>query len=1306
MSRTSRHRLLAGVGAAIALAGLPLLALADAEIFARGWTHDQFGRLVFDRAARLTTGAEIRDRKLIITFSEPISVKLSDALDHLKTYIDGPLSAQGRRLQLELTQPVTLHRWVEEGKLVLDLRPAASWAAAGPETLQTGASPQAGEPPKTEAQKAEAPKPEAPETEAANGEVSNTEAPKTEAATVDEPALPRIIKPGTGTTQSAPAAGAAASPPKIIARHGDHGTFLRVAIDWPSRIAYRVHREGDRIDVAFTAPASIDLTRARRSLPRELAQIAAVNDGVAHIYLTLTPGASLRDFRLGRTVVLDIMRPLKLTAPAPELRLPEKNTQSQQAAATPTIPAAPEPAPETPKTPSTLAEAPAPQPPQQQPPQQQLPQQQPLATAPAPAPLADAPKAEPTQEFALRSLPAMPEAAPAPEPAPPADQPAQQAEQAADEAAQPAPPPMPAVEEPALPPRAPVDVQVRVAPTENGTKIMFAWPEPVAAAAFRRNGAMWLAFDMPSNDVKELFEDARVAKLGKPSRLDVPDVTIIRIAEASPLGVSLTASGKSWIVDLTQGGKVAPLQTIEQRRESLADGASSLLLRTNGPGRVASVTDPAGGSLHIVPVRPTGLGIAEQASWPEFQLLPSYQGVVIASLDDAITVDSLPQGVVITTTPQGELQPIAEAAGEDAQVAALDQQPQPEDTAQPKPPAPAEGQPILASVPGLFDLPTWRRGGAATFMADQRTLQGAVTDADEAEKAAARMALGEFYFAHGLVEEAESALSEIGREGRSELDQRRLALLMGAIQALDGQLEKARATLSEKSLAGVAETNLFLGMAAAGEEKWEEAAKHFTDALPDIADYPKPIRETIYLAAGTALSNAGNPIAAQRFADALRTDQPDRNARDRLAYLDGRIKLRAGERDEALALWAGLANSPLEDIKAHSQFDLVEERLKGGDLAPADAIAPLEALRFVNRGGDFEFNLLRKLGTLYLEQNQPREGLVALRDAAANFPDRPEAKEVGEQMSAAFRALYLENGADRLSPLTAVALYDEFRELTPAGAEGDRMMSLMADRLVEVDLLSRAAELLEGLVQKRLTGLDKLHAGTRLAAIRMLDRKPDLALKALKESEIDELVPPDMAAERKRLMARATFDIGDILGGLRMLDGDDSLEAKWLRADMQWRTREWPAAAAALGDLIAGEEQAMADERAAFEAAMDPTKNPAAAIRSEEAGAELEAKQEQHFKERIAPLLLNRAVALSLASDRRGLKALANRYGERMEGTDQAKAFAMLTAADNGLVESVSAEMAGVDRIDAFLTAYRERLKKTSLSDESSAGGS
>src|SRR5688572_19326042 len=333
MSRTIRQRLLAGVGAAIALASLPLLALADTEINARGWSHDRYGRLVFDRAARLTTSAEIKGRKLVITFSEPVSVKLTSALDNLKSYVAGPLSAQGRRIELDLARPATLDRWEEEGKLVLDLRPAAAWpaepATAKPANeLQTGAGTADSTAPKTEAPKVQAPtieppKAEAPKTDAPKADAPKAEAPKAEPPTITaapkaeapkitaapKPEEPRIIKPGAKGTP-----GATTTPGKVVARHGDHGTFVRVAIDWPSTIGYRVSREGERIEVAFTRPGAIDLKRARADLPKDLLQIEAVDGEVARIYLTLAPGARLRDFRLGRTVVLDIMRPIQQTA--------------------------------------------------------------------------------------------------------------------------------------------------------------------------------------------------------------------------------------------------------------------------------------------------------------------------------------------------------------------------------------------------------------------------------------------------------------------------------------------------------------------------------------------------------------------------------------------------------------------------------------------------------------------------------------------------------------------------------------------------------------------------------------------------------------------------------------------------------------------------------------------------------------------------------------------------------------------------------------------------------------------------------
>ncbi|HNB28248.1 MAG TPA: hypothetical protein PLR41_14885, partial [Alphaproteobacteria bacterium] len=1048
--------------AGLAAQGAVTVAWAETTINARGWSHDTFGRLVLDSAAPLVKSAAIKDHKLVVEFSAPVSIRLGEALSKIGVYVEHIAEAKGTRLELTLLRPVTLHQFIDGDKYVLDLNRVDNWPAKEAPPARAEAS--------------------ADEMAASTSTGAAATAPAKKAADAAPPPAPApsaASSPATPPPVATPPAPASAGS-KIVVRQGEHPGYIRLAFDWPQKTDYRIERRDGMVVISFARAGAIDVGAVQRDVPGDLLQIAAREEGIARVYLTMAEGATLRDFRLGSTVVLDIMRPAKKAAAAKPLTLPPviaastvapaaEPPVSNPAAEPPVSNPAAEPPVASPPAPPTIELAPAAEPPA---PVQQT---QSAATAAQPSP----------PQPALQSLPDLPQPAPGHEAVAPAVP-----------AAQPVLPEMPKVEQVQPPPRAPVDVQVLVAPAGEGAKITFTWPEPVAAAAFRHGDALYLAFDEPTNSLAALVADARIARLGQAAKIDVPDSTIIRIAGNKQLGVSLAAAGRSWIVDIAPGAKAAPRAPIEQRRETLADGAASLLLTTSKPGRLISLTVPGSGEqLQIVPVRPAGQGVAQEIAWPEFKLLATHQGIAVAGRADAATIESLDQGVVVTTRPQGALAPIAEAPAPSE--AAPAETPPAEAPSTETPPAEAatgenaagateaagarpaepgqaaEGGNGLTSVPGLFDLPSWRRGGEATFQADQRQLEGAVTGASKSEKAQARLTLGEFYFAHGLLDEAESALNAISAADSGKVDPREVRLLKAALQALHGDAEAAKAGLADRDIAELPETNLFLGLLAADAQDWPEAAKHFDGKLPNIGDYPKPVRDRLYVAGGQALANAGNPIGAQRFADALRQDQPDKEAADWLTYLDGLIKLKMGEREAGLALWETLSDSEDAEVKARSQLALVEERMQAGEMKPAEAITRLERLRFVNRGGDFEFNLLHKLGGLYIAEGQPRKGLTTLRGLAANFPDRPETKQIAEEMSAAFRNLYLENGADRLSPLVAVALYDEFRELTPAGADGDRMITMLADRLVKVDLLDRAANLLDSQVKKRLTGLDK-----------------------------------------------------------------------------------------------------------------------------------------------------------------------------------------------------------------------------------------
>src|SRR3546814_12820918 len=105
-----------------------------------------------------------------------------------------------------------------------------------------------------------------------------------------------------------------------------------------------------------------------------------------------------------------------------------------------------------------------------------------------------------------------------------------------------------------------------------------------------------------------------------------------------------------------------------------------------------------------------------------------------------------------------------------------------------------------------------------------------------------------------------------------------------------------------------------------------------------------------------------------------------------------------------------------------------------------------------------------------MAQNEYEQGLDALRQAVTCFPGNPETKEAAQELTKAFSDIFTQGAIGGMTPLQALALYDEFRELTPVGKAGDRVIEGMADRLVRVDLIYRAERLLDRQVKFRMQG--------------------------------------------------------------------------------------------------------------------------------------------------------------------------------------------------------------------------------------------
>jgi len=331
-----------------------------------------------------------------------------------------------------------------------------------------------------------------------------------------------------------------------------------------------------------------------------------------------------------------------------------------------------------------------------------------------------------------------------------------------------------------------------------------------------------------------------------------------------------------------------------------------------------------------------------------------------------------------------------------------------------------------------------------------------------------------------------------------------------------------------------------------------------------------------------------------------------------------------------------------------------------------EATEELEKQRFAWRGDDREFDLLRRLGALYLEQDKCREALQTLRQAATHFRNHPDAKAVTKQMSDTFNGLYLEDKADALQPVTAIAIYEEFKELTPAGSRGDTMIQKLADRLVGVDLLDRAAALLEGQIKFRLQGAERARVGARLALIHLLARKYGDAERVIRATASGGLTP-DLTQQRNHLLVQALMGQKRFADGLALLEPDQSLDGELLRSEIYWTMGNWNDAAQSLQRVVT-----------------------ASGARRGEA---LDRKQARY--------MLNLATAMTLSGNERGLARIRASFGQAMANTEMAKAFDLIAARPAlGLIApaSVDERVAVAQNFKTFLTAYRERLEKDPLS--------
>ena len=205
---------------------------------------------------------------------------------------------------------------------------------------------------------------------------------------------------------------------------------------------------------------------------------------------------------------------------------------------------------------------------------------------------------------------------------------------------------------------------------------------------------------------------------------------------------------------------------------------------------------------------------------------------------------------------------------------------------------------------------------------------------------------------------------------------------------------------------------------------------------------------------------------------------PEREAE--LAVLKGRVMEGLGRLADALTLYRGAAETPQRPAAARARLREIALRQSIGDMKREDATAALETLSMGWRGDETEAEALQLLGRLYAEDGRYRDAFQVMRTALTAYPRSEMTRRIQDEAAAAFDSLFLGGKGDSLPAIDALSLFYDFRDLTPVGRRGDEMIRKLADRLVSVDLLDQAAELLQHQVDNRLQGAARAQVAVRL----------------------------------------------------------------------------------------------------------------------------------------------------------------------------------------------------------------------------------
>ncbi len=997
-------------------------------------------------------------------------------------------------------------------------------------------------------------------------------------------------------------------------------TFVRFVFEMPDGVGVSSVLNDQKLTLSFTAGLTFDLADAKLAAPPNIASINQKLEGdTSAVEIALIGDVDVHSFREDKNYNVDVAfqqseKPSALLSPASDASHAAVATAPASAVPVPAAPAAAAPAPTAPAvTAPAASRTPASEP-----------------AAPRQSGEAAPPKPETLTERA--SIEAKPAPAPktslaseAPKPAPPATE---------APASLPEKPPKNSQAEPPAATRADSAALVDAKRDSGGLRLTFSFAAATPAALFRRADTVWLVFDSTRPIDIEPIRSRGGAVIADASLLPLEKGQAIRIRLNQPQMPSLTsddqAGGANWTLTFADAMQT-PTQPLTATRNISDPAHANVSVTLPGHGRLHRLLDPdAGDTLLVVTAPPPVRGFIREQDFVEMALLESIHGVAVRLNSDDITAEIAPDKITLGRPGGLTLSP-ADAAPERAS----------------------------AAVRPIFDIGEWRKNQSENFIAQERALAAAAAATGPDQRTPARIDLARFYLARGMYPEAKGVLDLVLVDTKRGEEDPAALIVHSVASALMGRPELALKDLANPAIGSNYDSQLWKALACARQGKWAEAREKFKNVEFAITSLPIDLQRNVIMDAMRASLEVKDYSGAAKRAADLEVIGLAPEQKPAVSVLRGRLAEALGHDKDALGEYRMAVDSADRAAAAEGKLFEIALRQKRDEISPADALHELETLSVMWRGDAIEVKALVMMARLYSDAGRYGETLTAYRTATRLQPNSEISRQGQDEAAALFAQLFLGSKGDDLPPVDALGLFYEYRELTPIGRRGDEMIRRLADRLVAVDLLDQASELLQYQVDHRLEGAARAQVAARLAMVYLTNRKPDRAIAALRTTRIADLAG-ELRQQRLLLEARAQSDIGRHDLALDIISNIGGREAIRLRSDIYWASRRWREASEQI-------ELYYADRWRDFKPL-----NPA------EKGDVIRA-----------------LVGYALAQDAIGLARFREKYAPLMSGDDDRAAFETASRpadADTAEFAPIAKMAASVDTLDGFLREMRTRF--------------